>query len=145
MEWTLNPTATWTWRVYPKMARSTVYRQVLLDLQCICTPKFAAEYTSNLIQMSTAGWLCGNGSFGQLGTGTNVDTSRFCPPKSAHNFAKLAIGTSHCAGVTFMGELYCFGLNDMSQCGIRSDKNDFLLLPVHVNLENDLSLTSTTV
>ena len=44
-----------------------------------------------------------------------------------------------------MGQLYCFGLNDMSQCGIRSEKNDFLLLPVHVNLENDVSLISTTV
>jgi alpha-tubulin suppressor-like RCC1 family protein len=74
-----------------------------------------------------------------------MDTSNFCPPKSTEPFAKLAIGTSHCAGITFMGELFCFGLNDKSQCAIRSDKNEFLLLPVHVNLENDVSLLSTTV
>ena len=74
-----------------------------------------------------------------------MDTNNFCPPKSTEPFAKLAVGTSHCAGITFLGELFCFGLNDKSQCGIRSDKNEFLLLPVHVNLENDVSLLSTTV
>jgi hypothetical protein len=74
-----------------------------------------------------------------------MDATSFCPPKSTEPFAKLAVGTSHCAGITFLGELFCFGLNDKSQCGIRSDKNEFLLLPVHVNLENDVSLLSTTV
>ena len=61
-------------------------------------------------------WCWGGNSFGQLGVGSNLDSSA---PVQVHldSVTKIAVGDYHTCALTISKEVYCWGQNNMGQLG----------------------------
>jgi alpha-tubulin suppressor-like RCC1 family protein len=64
-----------------------------------------------------AAYCWGNGSLGQLGTGTSSNSAAPLAVAGSLRFAKLDVGFYEACGLTFDGVAYCWGLNDRGQLG----------------------------
>mmetsp|Transcript_29441 Transcript_29441/g.70774 ORF Transcript_29441/g.70774 Transcript_29441/m.70774 type:complete len:689 (+) Transcript_29441:65-2131(+) len=99
---------------------------------------------------ASSGWFAGNGTFGQLGAGTNAD-SKFPVPltmQGSHFYmsvSRIAVGSCHSIAVSPEGSAFCFGLNDSGQCAIRSSSADVVLSPLQTSMENDVYIRSTKI
>ena len=61
---------------------------------------------------------CGANASGQLGVGDAVTRTLPTSVSGRRPWRSLAVGDSHCAGVSSDGALYAWGLNDRGQCGV---------------------------
>ena len=100
-------------------------------------------HTCGLLENGTA--MCwGSNSDGQLGEGSNTDSSLPVYVSSAQSiyFTQIDLGKAHSCATNYSGEIYCWGRNSFGQLGDGTIQNR--LIPTMVNLPIGYSAISVS-
>ena len=101
---------------------------------CCCHGKFFIVSRENGVL-----WTCGNHGMGQCGMGNHGDDSYLLPVRIKYfvenkiMINKIDCGQQHVV-VIGDGDIYCWGWNGKGQCGVGSNGDDVIKIPIMIDV-----------